>query len=113
MTFHQTSSDVFVRHEKNPIITAADIPYGGNSVFNAGAAMVDGETLLLLRVEDRRGLSHLTVARSKDGVSDWRIDAVPTFPPDAANHPEEKWGIEDPRITYLEEQKRWLIAYTA
>ena len=32
---------------------------------------------------------------------------------DPANYPEEMWGIEDPRITYLEEQQRWLIAYTA
>lgn len=113
MSGPQGSEGIFVRCERNPIITAADLPYGGNSVFNAGAAVVDEETLLLLRVEDRRGISHLTVARSKDGVTDWRIDPAPTFPPDPVNHPEERWGIEDPRITYLEEQGRWLIAYTA
>jgi beta-1,2-mannobiose phosphorylase / 1,2-beta-oligomannan phosphorylase len=67
----------------------------------------------LLRVEDRRGLSHLTVARSRDAVSDWRIDSVPSFMPDPEHFPEELWGIEDPRITFLEEQQRWIIAYTA
>ena len=105
--------DVFVRHPANPIITAADLPYRANSVFNAGVTQIDGETLLLLRVEDRRGMSHLTAARSADGITNWRIDAAPTFLADPANYPEEMWGIEDPRITYLEEQQRWLIAYTA
>jgi predicted GH43/DUF377 family glycosyl hydrolase len=105
--------EIFVRHPANPIITAADLPYRANSVFNAGVTQVDGETLLLLRVEDRRGMSHLTVARSADGVTDWRIDASPSFPADPVNHPEEMWGIEDPRITYVPEQQRWLISYTA
>jgi predicted GH43/DUF377 family glycosyl hydrolase len=73
---------------------------------------VDGETLLLVRVEDFRGASHLTVARSVDGVSSWRIDKQPTFAPSPA-HPEEVWGVEDPRITWLEELQEWAITYTA
>jgi hypothetical protein len=41
-----------------------------DSVFNAGAAQLpDGDTLLLVRVEDRRGISHLTAARSRDGIA--------------------------------------------
>jgi len=79
----------FHRYAGNPIITTADLPYPASSVFNAGAALVDGETLLLMRVEDRRGLSHLTVARSKDGRGDWRIDPTPTLPADPIGHPEE------------------------
>ena len=75
--------------------------------------IADGETLLLLRVEDRRGLSHLTVARSSDGVGEWRVDAAPTFPADPEGHPEELWGIEDPRITWVEDQQLYFIAYTA
>lgn len=105
--------EIFARHSGNPIITAADLPYTANSVFNAGVTQIDGETLLLLRVEDRRGMSHLTVARSKDGFTDWRIDATPSFHADPEKYPEEMWGIEDPRITYVPEQQRWLIAYTA
>jgi len=113
MTERVSQGDVFVRHPGNPIITAADLPYRANSVFNAGVTQFEGETLLLLRVEDRRGLSHLTVARSKDGITDWRLDSAPTFVADPDNHLEEMWGIEDPRITYVPEQKRWLITYTA
>ena len=36
----------------------------------------------------------------------------PTFAPSPA-HPEEVWGIEDPRITWLDELKEWAITYTA
>jgi predicted GH43/DUF377 family glycosyl hydrolase len=105
--------DLFVRHPNNPILTSRDLPYPANTVFNPGAIRVDGDTLLLLRVEDRRGLSHLTAARSADGVSNWTIDAAPTFLPEPDRYPEEIWGVEDPRITYMEEEKRWVVAYTA
>jgi predicted GH43/DUF377 family glycosyl hydrolase len=33
--------------------------------------------------------------------------------PSPGGYPEEIWGIEDPRITWLEEHKGWAIAYTA
>ena len=39
----------------NPILTAADWPSPVNAVFNPAAAVVDGETVVLARVEDRRG----------------------------------------------------------
>lgn len=106
--------ELFRRHENNPILTAAQWPYRANSVFNAGATRLqNGETLLLVRVEDRRGISHLTAARSTDGITDWRIDPQPTLLPDPENFPEEVWGIEDPRITWIEELKRYMIAYTS
>lgn len=104
---------LFQRSPANPILTAAGWPYPAHTVFNAGACEFNGETLLLVRVEDRRGHSHLTVARSRDGVSDWRIDPVPSFSPDPHEHSEEAWGIEDPRLTWVEERKEWIIAYTA
>jgi predicted GH43/DUF377 family glycosyl hydrolase len=105
--------DLLTRHRANPIITAADLPYPAHSVFNAAATLHDGETILLLRVEDRSGLSHLTVARSADGVTGWRIDAAPTFVSKPDTHPEEIWGIEDPRLTFIGEEQRWIVAYTA
>src|ERR1044072_8524460 len=85
-----------------------------NRDFNPGAALLpDGTTLLLCRVEDRRGLSHLTVARSVNGIDNWQIDSRPTFAADPINFPEELWGVEDPRITYVEELKKYAIVYTA
>ena len=102
------------RHPQNPILTAADWPYPVHTVFNPGATrLVDGTTLLLCRVEDRRGLSHLCAARSANGVDGWVIDESPTFPADPANHPEELWGVEDPRITFVEELGKYVVAYTA
>ncbi len=105
-------ADLFLRYPENPILTAHDWPYPAHSVFNAGACEVGGETVLLVRVEDRRGHSHLTVARSKDGVTDWRIDPRPSFAPDPASA-EETWGVEDPRLTWVEERNEWIVAYTA
>ena len=97
----------------NPILTARDWPYPAHTVFNAGACQLGEETVLLVRVEDRRGHSHLTVARSNDGVSNWRIDAKPSFAADPANYPEEAWGVEDARLTWVEDRGQWIIAYTA
>ncbi|HHL40724.1 MAG TPA: glycosidase [Deltaproteobacteria bacterium] len=107
------AEELFERHGANPIIQPGDIPYRANSVFNAGAAKVGDDVLLLMRVEDRRGISHLTAARSRDGVSEWRIDPFPTLAPDPHAHPEEIWGIEDPRITRVDELDLWVILYTA
>ena len=89
----------------NPILTARDWPYPAHTVFNAGACQVGDETVLLVRVEDRRGHSHLTVARSNDGVSNWQIDSKPSFAPDPANYAEEAWGVEDPRLTWVEDRR--------
>jgi len=106
--------ELFRRHKLNPILTAAHWPYPVNSVFNPGATLLlDGTTLLLCRVEDRRGHSHLCVARSANGVDDWRMDPQPTLLADPEHFPEEVWGIEDSRITYLPELSKYAIVYTA
>ncbi len=102
------------RHPNNPILTADDWPYAAHIVFNPGATRLqDGTTLLLCRVEDRRGMSHLTAARSKNGVDNWQIDPEPTFAPDPENHPDETWGVEDARIVYVEELGKYVVTYTA
>ncbi len=104
---------LLLRHENNPLLTAADWPYAVNTVFNAAATRLpSGETLLLVRVEDCSGRSHLTVARSADGINDWRIDSNPTFEPEPEKYPEERWGIEDPRIVWVPELKKYAVTYT-
>ncbi len=106
-------NELFTRHPQNPILTAADWPYPCHSVFNPGAVMLkDGTTLLMVRVEDFRGFSHLTAARSKNGVDGWEIDPEPTFRPDP-NSKGEQWGLEDPRITYVPELDDYVMTYTA
>jgi predicted GH43/DUF377 family glycosyl hydrolase len=106
--------ELFVRYEGNPILTARDWPYRANSVFNPGAVRLkSGDTLLLVRVEDRRGVSHLTVARSHDGLTDWTIAPQPALFPNPEGYPEELWGVEDPRITWIEELDKYAVTYTA
>ena len=105
---------LFKRSNQNPILQAVDWPYLANTVFNPGAVRLkDGSTLLLCRVEDHRGHSHLCAARSVNGVDGWQIDPVPTLAPDLENHPEEAWGVEDPRIVYLDEFDRYAVTYTS
>lgn len=103
-------SEAFARHPANPILGRAQMPAGCSSVFNAGATLVDGDVVLLLRAEDRRGISALWTARSGDGVGGWRIDREPLLTPE---QPWEAWGCEDARITWVPELGAWLIAYTA
>jgi predicted GH43/DUF377 family glycosyl hydrolase len=114
MTASNGFATLFRRDDRNPILRAADWPYPAHSVFNPGATRLrDGTTLLLCRVEDRRGLSHLCAARSANGLDGWVVDPEPTFRPDPQQYPEELWGIEDPRITYIDELARYAVAYTA
>src|SRR6476661_7907299 len=105
---------LLLRHPGNPILTAKDWPYSINSVFNAGATLLaDGSTLLLCRVEDRRGISHLCAARSQNGVDGWEIDREPTLLSSPKEYPEEIWGIEDPRITFVPELQKYAVTYTS
>jgi predicted GH43/DUF377 family glycosyl hydrolase len=105
---------LLTRYSGNPILSHKDWPYAVNSVFNAGAVRLpSGETLLLCRVEDRTGLSHLCAARSKNGIDGWVVDAHPTLMANPKDYPEEIWGIEDPRITYVPELEKYAVAYTS
>jgi predicted GH43/DUF377 family glycosyl hydrolase len=101
--------ELFARFESNPVITAADWPVPVNAVFNPAAAHFEGETVLLARVEDRTGVSHLGVARSRDGLTGWTIDAGRSLLPELASF-EERFGIEDPRITQIGDD--YMIVYT-
>lgn len=108
------TGELFTRYDGNPILTAEDWPYPCNSVFNPAAVrLASGATVLLARVEDFRGMSHLTVARSEDGFTNWQIDEAPSLVPDPEHYDEEEWGIEDPRAVWLEEEQAFAITYTA
>jgi predicted GH43/DUF377 family glycosyl hydrolase len=107
-----SARELFERHPGNPILTAADWPYPVNAVFNPAAAAVNGDTVLLARVEDRRGISHLTVARSANGLDGWSIEPEPLLAPDD-DTASEQWGFEDARVVWVDELGRWVITCTA
>lgn len=106
-----SARELFQRHAGNPILTAADWPYPVNAVFNPAAAAANGETVLLARVEDRRGISHLTVARSVNGLDGWSVEPEPLLAPDGETS--EQWGFEDARVVWVDELDRWVITCTA
>jgi predicted GH43/DUF377 family glycosyl hydrolase len=106
------ASDMLTRYPGNPIITADDVPFSCNTVFNASPVKLDDEYVLLLRVEGQHGYSLFSLGRSRDGYS-FEIEPEPVMTP-AAEEPFRRYeeaGIEDPRVTVLEGVPH--IVYTA
>lgn len=104
--------DIFTRCKFNPVLTPDHLPFDADAVMNPGVAEVDGDMVLLMRVVEKRGISQIRVARSKNGVDGWRVAAKPLLEPDLREYPFEEWGCEDARVTQLG-PKEWIIAYTA
>ncbi len=103
---------VFDRHPANPLLLPRDAPVPCKSICNPAAVLMDGETLLLARIIDERDVSHLWVARSRNGVDGWRFDAQPLLTPPPV---EADWfdtlGCEDPRLTYVPEWDIYTVTY--
>ncbi|KPL11943.1 hypothetical protein AMJ85_02465 [candidate division BRC1 bacterium SM23_51] len=109
---HKRGRDLLQRWEHNPIITLENVPYQCNTVFNGTPVKLDGDYLLLLRVEGQQGYSFFCLARSKDGFH-FCVDDRPCMLP-AEDGPFKMWeenGLEDPRLTVIDE--RYYIMYTA
>jgi predicted GH43/DUF377 family glycosyl hydrolase len=104
--------ELFHRHPGNPILSADDWPYPVNVVFNPAAAEVNGTTVVLARVEDMRGLSHLSVARSANGIDGWAVSPTPLLEP-ADGVTSEEWGFEDARVVFVPELDSWAVTCTA
>jgi predicted GH43/DUF377 family glycosyl hydrolase len=58
------------------------------------------------------GISHLTVARSANGVDGWRVAEEPLLAPQEGVE-SEQWGFEDARTVWVEELERFVITCTA
>ena len=102
----------FRRVGSGPILTPDDLPFHTDGVFNPGVAELDGEVVLLLRIEDRQGISQIRVARSRNGVDGWQVEGHPLLEPDLPDFPFEEWGCEDSRVTHMADGS-FAIAYTA
>ena len=90
-----TLNGAIVRSERNPILTPADFSPDVNAVFNPGACAHDGGTLLLVRVEDRTGISRLVVATSPDGMGGWTVEETRGLTPEPDRF-EERLGGRGP-----------------
>jgi len=97
----------------NPLIRPSDISFvKASGTFNPGVTVdrATDKVVLLVRVfEEASRRSCLGLALSSDGR---RIDEIWDRPAVARDAPYEQWGVEDARITYLEDEKRYAITYT-
>ncbi len=100
-----------IRFKLNPILTKDNVPFKVNSIFNAGAVKFNGKYILVCRVEMPNGRSSFVLAESSDGYSFKVHDKLFLTPEDHSEFYEYvEWGIEDPRITQLED--KFFLTYT-
>ena len=100
------------RYESNPILTKDDIPYPVQTVHNSGVTKYDGRYIMLFRSHLDTGRSIIGLAESEDGFNfKARPEPfmIPSKEPIFAEY--EAFGVEDPRITYLEGM--YYITYSA
>lgn len=108
-----TEKEIFHRAEENPILTTGDLPFRASAILNPGAAEHSGQVVLLVRVEDAQGYSSIHVARSPDGITDWRVETEPLLRHGEEGFGYETWGCEDARVTYVPDEDQWYITYVA
>ncbi len=111
--WQQYAKPLFERSDRNPLLTARDLPFRASAVLNPGATEQGDDVVLLLRVEDIEGYSSIYVARSSNGVTGWRIASEPLLGYGQADYRYEAWGCEDARVTYVAEEACWYITYVA
>lgn len=112
MAVDYSGESIVKRHEKNPVLTAEQVPFPCHAVFNAAAVKRNGEYILLFRAERPNGTSCIGIARSRDGI-DFAVADLPAITP-AEEEPfaeYETFGVEDPRITKID--GTYYITYTA
>lgn len=99
------------RFKNNPIIKREDVPFRVNSVFNPGAVKFKDEYLLVCRAEMPNGRSSFVLARSSNGYN-FKVENNPVLTPEMHNEHYDyvNWGIEDPRISQIDE--KFYLTYT-
>lgn len=99
-----------LRHPDNPILTPnPNHSWEALNVFNPGVIYFNGLFHMFYRAQGLEYTSRIGYAISEDGVHFKRLDQPLFFP-------QNEWetrGVEDPRITYLEDEGRFIMAYTA
>ena len=97
----------------NPLIRPEDITFTrASGAFNPGVCVdhASDRIVILVRVfEEETRRSCLAMAISSDGET---IDEIRDRPAVAREAPYEEWGVEDARVTWLEDEGRYAITYT-
>jgi beta-1,2-mannobiose phosphorylase / 1,2-beta-oligomannan phosphorylase len=125
--------EILRKHHGNPIIEPRPhVTWESKATFNPGAVEIDGSIHLLYRAIGDQDISVVGHAISSDGLTiDMRSD-VPAYIPELIPHAKQRitesalpgngtytsgggwWGgSEDPRATYIKEDKRIYMLYVA
>lgn len=104
----QLCSDPAIHRSRNgaPVLTAADIPYAADCVYNAGVTKYQGKYVMLFRDDYERipdsGCRHVVIgiAFSEDGMR-WQVQSRPFLTPEMLNDPDVT-RVYDPRLTVLD-----------
>lgn len=102
----QKSSEKIKRYANNPILSAKDIPYTSDLVFNAGVVKFNGKYVMIFRNdydymdEAQFGGTNLGSAFSEDGVN-WKVEKKPFFSLEDIKDKEIK-RFYDPRLTVID-----------
>ncbi len=108
----ESKEPIVKRHDYNPILTKADVPYPVATVHNAGMTKFDGRYMMVFRSHRLNGRSILGLAESEDGFV-FRVRPEPFMVPatEGVFADYEEFGVEDPRICRLEGE--YYISYSA
>jgi len=128
--FEVDLNNPLARYTRNPVVHGGmvnkvwEAPHlQVKTVHNAGIAAFNDDVVMLFRSHLRNGISVLGIARSKNGLTDWRVDSGPAMMPCDGNDvfareidqeaivENEAGGLEDPRITKIDDT--YLITYSA
>ena len=94
--------EIVKRYEKNPILTADDMPFACSGIYNSGVVKFDGKYLMLCRVESIDISNYFIPAISEDGYH-FKVRKKPI-----SLHKDEEFKkyteemIYDPRITEID-----------
>lgn len=102
------SSPVIHRYPGNPILSAKDIPYSAQLIFNAGVVKFQNKYLMIFRNdydcdEQFHFKTNLGLAMSEDGIH-WTAAGEPFFTMEMLDNPKgEILRLYDPRLTVIDE----------
>lgn len=98
------------RYSGNPILLPTPLnSWESVKVFNCGVVHHQGLFHMFYRAQGVDAISRIGYAVSLDGIHFNRLSEPVLFPQDEW----ETWGLEDPRVSYLEDERRFIMAYTA
>lgn len=95
------TTDLFTRSALNPILAATDRWWESRAVFNPGVALFNGRVAIVYRAVGVDGISRFGLAWSDDGEHIVERLALPWYE-GAIDDPAARLGVEDPRITPLD-----------